>query len=53
LHPVRMRTGVHQPVPIGRTPTQGTALLHGLRAHRRQRPMPSTRHLPLRDRPVP
>jgi hypothetical protein len=51
LRSVRMRPGVHQSVRVRRAPAQEAALFKCLRAHRRQRPMPGTRQLPLRDRP--
>jgi len=47
---VRMRTGIRQPIPVRRLPTQVPALLPGLGSHRRQHPMPRSQHLALRLR---
>jgi hypothetical protein len=39
VRPIRMRTRIHQPVPVGRATAQVPALLDRLRGHRGHRPM--------------
>ncbi len=48
VRPIRMPAGVHQPVPVRRSPSQIAALLPRLRTHRGRHPMPRPQHLPLR-----
>lgn len=51
LRSIRVWPGVHEPIPVRRTPAQEPALLHRLRPHRRQCPMPRPHHLVFRLRP--
>ena len=50
LRPIRVWPGAHQPISIRRPPAQEPALLHRLRPHRRQRPVPRPHHLAFRLR---
>lgn len=49
--PVRVRSGVDQPMPIRRPTTQVTALVDHLCLHRGQHPVTGTQNLALRLRP--
>ncbi|BBG00350.1 hypothetical protein Pdca_15590 [Pseudonocardia autotrophica] len=50
VRPIRMGSGVHQSVPVGRPNPEEPALLNRLSGHRRQRPVPRPHYLALRLR---